>query len=108
MENEQNNSDPIVTTQDATPGALTKIFKIFYEPTAVFKSLTSKTAWLVPFIIIVIIGGTLYHLKTPIQAEGQMKGAMEYMESLKDKLPPQQYEEIMTKMEKQFAEAMEN
>ncbi|MFH2034983.1 MAG: hypothetical protein ABIJ45_01160, partial [Candidatus Zixiibacteriota bacterium] len=108
---ENNNFQDYETANTNTaeqPGALTKILKIFYEPSAVFPALKGKMAWLVPFIILVIIGGTLGFFVRPIMVESQKKAVYENMEQYRDQIPAERYNEIMSTIDQKFAEAEKN
>jgi len=51
------NQSPPVMEEVARAGLLSGIFRVFYEPSKLFAGLTDKRAWLVPLVIIAIVGG---------------------------------------------------
>ena len=85
------------------PGLISRLMMVFSEPSKLFGTLTSKTDWLIPLIIVGVLGGVIYHITRPIFAEG-----MERIEAYRDQLPEAQYNQIVEDAKKQFDEAREN
>jgi hypothetical protein len=83
------------------PSLIGNVFKVFYEPTSVFPSLTKKTAWLVPFVIVILISAVLGHFVQPIMMEHQIKAQEKLVEQYRDQIPAARLAEI----DRQFAEA---
>ncbi len=104
------NSTPSSTETVAVPraGFMEKILKIFYEPSAVFPALTKKIEWLIPLIIISIIGGTLGYYVRPLLALEQEKGIMQNIEKYRDTMTTERYNEIVDNIQSKFTEAKEN
>jgi hypothetical protein len=106
------NENPI--SPDAQPvagggsGSIGNVFKVFTEPTSVFASLASKTAWLVPFLIMVVIGGGIYYYTRPIMTKDMKKSVLRNIEKYKDYLGAEKYEQAKQQIEEKFREAMEN
>lgn len=108
MDNGNSAPDSVGTVTVAKAGSLEKIFKIFYEPSAVFPALTKKIDWLIPLIIISIIGGTLGFYVRPLLALEQEKGIMKNIEKYRESLTTERYNEIVDNIQSKFAEAKEN
>lgn len=51
---------------------LARIFNVFFEPRKVFESLKAKPKWLVPFIIVCLLGMGFYYFAYPIIMSDQM------------------------------------
>jgi len=108
MENDNISPTPVDIVPGKKPGIIEKIFKVFYQPSAVFGHLTGKIEWLVPIIIIALFGSTLGHLIRPIFVADQEKAIMERMEQYRDQIPTERYNQMMADMEERFAEAKSN
>ncbi|MFH2036498.1 MAG: hypothetical protein ABIJ45_08860 [Candidatus Zixiibacteriota bacterium] len=94
--------------QKEQPGLLSRIMMLFSEPSKLFGILTGKTAWLIPLIIIGILGTAIYYQTRPIFAEGMEATLMEMLQTYEDKIPAAQYSQMIEDATKQFDEAREN
>lgn len=90
------------------PGLISRLMMVFSEPSKLFGTLTSKTDWLIPLIIIGIIGGAIYYQTRPIYADGMEPAVMEVLESYQDRMPAAQYNQMVEDAKKQFDEGREN
>lgn len=108
MENQNITPTPIETPVGEKPGMLAKIFKVFYQPSAVFGHLKGKTEWLVPLFIFIIAGSTLGHFVRPIMVEDRMAIAMEQIEKYRDQIPEERFTQIQEDMQSRFEEARSN
>ncbi len=88
--------------------ALLKILKIFYEPSSVFKCINRKLDWIMPLIVIAIIGGLVGYFSRPIIAVEQGERVKEGMEKYRDQMPQDRFEEIMSRIDDGVKEAVEN
>lgn len=105
MENEINDAVQSLPTEST---ASSGIWRVFYEPKAFFTGLLNKKAWIVPFILIVIIGGIVGHFVRPIVTKDAFAGIERQMEQSRDALGEAQYNEIMNRIESKKAEALSN
>lgn len=108
MENNNTSSTPVQQAAHEKPGLVSRILKVFYEPTGLFRSLTAKTNWLLPFIVIVVLGGVAGYYVRPIEAKDQGKVILKNMEKYRQYMTPEQYEETIRRIKEGLAEAEEN
>jgi len=108
MENENSFPPPSEESSLGKPGLVEKIFKVFYQPSAVFGHLTGRLEWLIPIIIFVIFGSTLGHFVRPIFVTEQSKVAIERLEQYRDQIPAERYSQIVGDIEKGIEDAKEN
>jgi len=105
----ENNLQPSqVPEQIERPGILSRLIMVFSEPSGLFGKLTGKTDWLIPLIIVGLVGGIINYQTRPIYADGMYKTLVEKMETYREQMPAERYNQIMEDMEKKFAEAREN
>ena len=90
------------------PGIIARLMMVFSEPSKLFGTLTGKTDWLVPLIIVGILGGAIFYQTRPIYAEGMESVVMEMLEGYKDQLPSARYDQMLEDAKVQFEEAKEN
>lgn len=88
--------------------AVSRITKIFYEPTSVFKTLNGKLDWLIPLLIIGILGGGVYHFTRPVMSRDMKTNVMRNMEKYRQYMSEEQFNETMAQVESQFEEAIKN
>ncbi len=84
--------------------ALSRIFGVFYEPSKVFASLNKKNDWLLPFLIMVIIGFAVYYVTLPITSRDMKESITKNMEKYRDYMTAEQFDETMKKIEEGFAD----
>jgi hypothetical protein len=106
MESDINSSNAMEATQK--PSAVARIFKVFTEPSKAFENFSGKTDWLIPFIVIVIIGGAIAHFTRPIYVESMTPKIMERVEAYRQYMSEEQYNETIARIEEGQREAMEN
>ncbi|MCP4703569.1 MAG: YIP1 family protein [candidate division Zixibacteria bacterium] len=90
------------------PGIIARLMMVFSEPSKLFGTLTGKTDWLIPLIIVGILGGAIYYQTRPIYTEGMESTVMEMLENYKERMPEAQYEQMLEDAKKQFDEGREN
>jgi hypothetical protein len=91
----------------AKPGVLSRIFMVFSKPSTLFPALTGKIDWLIPLIVIAVIGGAVRQATTPISVRDLSAKVRERIEQYKDRMPAERYEQIVSQMEEQFEAAKE-
>ncbi|RKX18618.1 MAG: hypothetical protein DRP51_08860, partial [Candidatus Zixiibacteriota bacterium] len=106
MENNLQTSQP--PSQIEKPGLISRLMMVFSEPSKLFGTLTGKTDWLIPLIIVGIIGGAIYYQTRPIYADGMEPAVMEILDSYQDRMPEAQYNRLVEDTKKKFDEAREN
>ena len=90
------------------PGLLSRLKMLFSEPSKLFGTLSGKTDWLIPLIIVAILGGAVSYQTRPIYAEGMEATVMEMLEGYEEQLPAAQYQQMLEDAKKQFDEGREN
>ena len=84
---------PSVQPEEKTMGGASKILNIFFEPKRVFQSLKIKPTWLVPFIIVALLGIGFFYYTYPFIMHQQVEKIQE-----NEKIPEEQKELIIEKM----------
>ncbi len=84
---------PSVQPEEKTMGGASKILNIFFEPKKVFQSLKIKPTWLVPFIIVALLGIGFFYYTYPFIMNQQVEKIQE-----NEKIPEEQKELIIEKM----------
>lgn len=64
---------PSVQPEEKTMGGASKVFNIFFEPRKVFESLRIKPTWIVPFIIVALLGMGSFYLTFPYIVQQQVQ-----------------------------------
>ena len=96
---DSNNQQAEILAESPKPSTVSRIFRVFYEPSSAFKGFTGKLEWIVPLLIIAIVGGILGYYVRPIYTEGMYQSVVEkYGDN------PQ----VLEYIDKQFEEAREN
>lgn len=105
-----NDENQIMKPAEETGGGSywTGIYRVFYEPSKFFKGLTSKKAWLVPLIIVAVVGGLLGHFTRPLFVKDMYPVWQERIESARQYMTEQQYNETKARMEQAYREAEKN
>ena len=85
---------PSVPQEEKTMGAPSKVINIFFEPKKVFESLKIKPTWLVPFIIVALLGIGFYYFAYPMIMSEQIAKI-----EANEKIPAEQKELIIEKMQ---------
>ncbi len=105
MESNNLTSPPAIETP--RPGMGSLIVKVFTQPSEAFKHLTKKIDWLVPFIIIAVLGTVMGHFLQPMYIRDMTPVIMRNMEKYRAMMSEQQYNQVVENIEKQRAEAAE-
>jgi len=82
-----------VPQEEKTLGGASKIINLFFEPKKVFESLKIKPTWLVPFIIVCILGMGYYYYAYPFIMGEQIAKIQ-----ANEKIPEEQKQAIVEKM----------
>lgn len=84
---------PTIQTEEKPMGGASKILNIFFEPKKVFESLKITPTWLLPFIIVALLGMGFYYYTYPFIMNQEV-------ERIKDneKIPDEQKQVIIEKM----------
>ncbi len=96
------------TAAIARPSAISRMLMVFYKPSAMFPSLTSKLDWLLPLIIIAVLGGYIGHLTRPIYTREIYPMTLKNIEKYRDQMGAEQYQKIKARLDEGFKEAMAN
>jgi len=89
------------------PGIGSLIVSVFTKPSEAFKHLHKKTDWLIPFIIIAIVGTIMGHFLQPLFVRDMTPIVMRNMEKYRAMMSEEQYNQVIQQMENQRAEAAE-
>jgi len=74
----ENNIQTSQTSEQAVkPGLISRVMMVFSEPSKLFGTLTGKTDWLIPFIIIAIVTGVVAYFTTPLIIESRFEALMD-------------------------------
>jgi hypothetical protein len=84
---------PSIQPEEKPIGGASKVFNIFLEPKKVFESLKIKPTWLVPFIIIALLGIGFYYYTYPFIMNQQVERIKN-----NEKIPDEQKQTIIEKM----------
>jgi hypothetical protein len=79
-----------IQPEEQTRGGASKVLNIFFEPKKVFESLKIKPTWLVPFIIVALLGMGSFYFTFPYIMDQQVERIME-----NERIPEQQKERIV-------------
>ncbi len=82
-----------VQTEEKPMAGASKIINIFFEPKRVFESLRIKPTWLVPFLIVAILGIGFYYYAYPLIMDQQVQRIQE-----NEKIPEEQKGRIIEKL----------
>jgi hypothetical protein len=84
----------VVPQEEKTMGGASKILNLFFEPKRVFESLKIKPTWLVPVIIVALLGMSFYYFAYPMIMSEQIAKI-----EANEKIPAEQKEAIIEKMQ---------
>ena len=87
---------PIVQPEEKPMGGASKVFNLFFEPRKVFQSLSIKPTWIVPFIIVALLGMGFFYFTYPYIMDQQVQRIQD-----NDKIPQQAKENIIEKLKEQ-------
>jgi hypothetical protein len=79
--------------EEKTMGGASKVINLFFEPRRVFESLKIKPTWLVPFIIVILLGMFFYYYAYPVIMSEQIAKIQ-----ANEKVPEEQKQAIMERM----------
>jgi hypothetical protein len=86
-------SIPSVQPEEKTMGGVSKVLNIFFEPRKVFGSLKIKPTWLVPFLIMAVLGIGFFYYTFPYIMNQQVERIQE-----NERIPEEQKEQIIENM----------
>jgi len=105
----ENNIQTSQTSEpNSKPGLMSRLMMLLSEPSKLFGILTSKTEWLIPLIIVGVLGGAIYFQTRPILVDGMEPAVFENIAKYEDRMPAESYNQIIEDAKKQFADAREN
>ncbi|NIN01246.1 MAG: hypothetical protein GTO24_25085 [candidate division Zixibacteria bacterium] len=81
---------PSVQPEEKTMGGASKVFNIFFEPRKVFESLKIKPTWVLPFIIVALLGMGFFYYTFPYMMDQQVQRIQE-----NERIPEEQKERII-------------
>lgn len=84
---------PSVQPEEKPMGGVSKVFNIFFEPKRLFESLKIKPTWLVPFIIVALLGIGFFYYTYPFIMNQQVEKI-----KTNEKIPDEQKQLIIEKM----------
>jgi len=87
---------PTVQPEEKPMGGVSKVINIFFEPRKVFESLKIKPTWLVPFIVVALLGIGFFYYTFPYMMDQQVERIQE-----NEKIPEEQKERIIERMTEQ-------
>ena len=82
-----------VQPEESTMGGLSKVVNIFFEPRKVFQSLKIKPTWLVPVIIVAVLGMGFFYYTFPYIMNEQVQNIRD-----NDRIPEEQKERIIDRI----------
>lgn len=112
MENYMDNQNPSLSdlSQSERPNPIQRLVMLFSAPSSLFPKLTGRTDWIVPLILIAILGGLFGpggYLVSPIVAKDSYPRVLANLEKWKDQMPAAQWEEVKNQVDEGFREARE-
>lgn len=112
MENYMDNQNPSLSdlSQSERPNPIQRLVMLFSAPSSLFPKLTGRTDWIVPLILIAILGGLFGpggYLVGPIVAKDSYPRVLANLEKWKDQMPAAQWEEVKNQVDEGFREARE-
>lgn len=87
---------PVVQPEVKTMSGVSKVFNIFFEPRRVFESLNIKPTWIVPIIIVALLGVSFFYFTFPYMIDQQVQRIRD-----NENIPDQAKTSIIEKMEEQ-------
>ena len=85
-------SSPVLQ-EEKTMGGASKVINVFFEPRRLFESLKIKPTWLIPFLIIVLLGMGFFYYTYPFMMNQQVEKIQE-----NERIPEEQKEQIIEGM----------
>ena len=82
-----------VQPEESTMGGLSKVVNIFFEPRKVFESLKIKPTWLVPVIIVAVLGMGFFYYTFPYIMNEQVQNIRD-----NDRIPEEHKERIIERI----------
>jgi hypothetical protein len=87
---------PMVQPEEKPMGGASKVLNLFFEPRKLFRSLNLKPTWVVPFIIVALLGMGFFYYTYPYIMDQQVQRIQD-----NDKIPQQARENIIEKLKEQ-------
>jgi hypothetical protein len=82
-----------IQPEEQIMGGASKVLNVFFEPKKVFESLKIKPTWLVPFIIVALLGMGSFYFTFPYIMDQQVERIME-----NERIPEQQKDRIVEQL----------
>ncbi|MCX6829140.1 MAG: YIP1 family protein [candidate division Zixibacteria bacterium] len=89
-------------------GLISRFWRVFIEPTKLFPTLNRKTDWLIPFVIVAVLGGIMGFMTRPIYTRELMPMAMQNIEKYRQQMGEEQFNRVKAEVQKGFDEAAAN
>lgn len=99
--------NPVVETT-AEVSAVSGIFQVFSSPGSFFSSLKNKQAWLIPFVLTLIVAAVLGHFTRPLIIKDLAPQIRANLEKYKAQMPSERFNAAMADIDKMEQEAEEN
>jgi hypothetical protein len=87
---------PIVQPEEKPMGGASKVLNLFFEPRKLFQSLNLKPTWVVPFIIVALLGMGFFYYTYPYIMDQQVQRIQD-----NDRIPQQAKGGIIEKLKEQ-------
>jgi len=109
---DQENLSSTQPVSQQRPGIPSLLISVFTSPSSVFGALTGKTVWIIPFVIIVIIGATIaspggYFIR-PIMSRDLYPAVLKNIERYQAQMGEEQFNQVKAKIDESFKEAIAN
>jgi Yip1 domain len=105
---ENNDISPTPELAVPRPGLVSRFWRVFAEPAKLFPTLTKKTDWLIPFVIVAVLGGIVGFMTRPIYTRELMPMAIQNLEKYRQQMGEERFNQVKAEVEKGFNEAMAN
>ncbi|MCX6827109.1 MAG: YIP1 family protein, partial [candidate division Zixibacteria bacterium] len=104
------NENPILApmVEISRPGILSRLWMVIARPSALFPTLTRKTDWIIPFIIVVLLGGAMGYFTRPIESRDTYPIVIKSIEKMKQQTGTEQYNKVKESIDQRFQEGLEN
>ena len=108
MEMEDNVISPTPESAVQRPGLISRFWRVFVEPAKLFPTLNRKTDWIIPFVVVAVLGGIMGFMTRPIYTRELMPMALQNIEKYRQQMGEEQFNRVKAEIEKGFNEAMAN
>ena len=105
--NMENQSSPVAPA--AAPASVwSGIYRVFYEPSKFFAGLANKKAWLLPLLIIAVVGTIVGHVTRPLYVKDMIPVAEARIEEYRQYMGEERYNAAKERLEESKIEAAKN